>query len=173
MEDSVLVTNCSSMYDTNILTSPWKRPRRRWASRHWQTLARKLWVSDALQKSVLFLEPLKEKSKVDNTERQISYFSRVLTPWHEPLSLSLLLQSRNQEIHLPGTLQLNSSRRSQMAYQATEGQRYIWSSPFSFHFLSLIHSSHGFTLCASKRSLSKQNFLPPRLLHQGEFTFTV
>lgn len=68
VEDPDLVTNFSSIYDANTLTSLWKRPHRRWASRHWQTLARKLSVSGVLQKSVLFLEPLKEKSKADKTE---------------------------------------------------------------------------------------------------------
>lgn len=85
--DSVLVTHCPSMCGTNILTSPWKRPHRRWASRHWQTLTRKPWVSGALQMSALFLEPLKEKSKAAKTEWEISRLSRVLTPWHEPLSI--------------------------------------------------------------------------------------
>lgn len=68
VEDPDLVTNFSSIYDTNTLTSLWKRPHRRWASRHWQTLARKLSVSGVLQKSALFLEPLKKKSKADKME---------------------------------------------------------------------------------------------------------
>lgn len=96
VDDPDFVTNFPSIYGTKILTSPWKRPHRRWESRHWQTLARKLWVSGVLQKSVLFWGPLKEKSKADKTERQISHLSRVMTLSCEWLSLSLLLQRKTK-----------------------------------------------------------------------------
>jgi hypothetical protein len=105
-----------------ILTSLWKKPHRRWGSRHWQTWARKLWESSALQRSVLFLEPLQKKSKANETEVRF-LTSPAFWPWYKPLSLNLLFQSRNHETHGSGTLELNSSGRPQMICQVMSDYR--------------------------------------------------
>lgn len=126
VEDPDLVTNFSSIYDTNILTSLWKRPHRRWASRHWQTSARTLSVSGVLQKSALFLEPLKKKSKADKMERFLTSLN------FDPVTWAIVSQLTSSEEKLRDSA--------------------LW------HFLPLIHSSNGFTLCFSKRVWASRTY---------------